>query len=87
MLVGFGLVALATLLVSLLESVGRASWALLSVLCAIAGEAYVRMQDIDPFPGVGLIVGASLAVLVALPAAIGMMSRPARTLATALWIS
>jgi hypothetical protein len=86
-LVGFGLVALATLLVSLLESVGRASWALLSVLCAIAGEAYVRMQDIDPFPGVGLIVGASLAVLVALPAAIGMMSRPARTLATALWIS
>jgi hypothetical protein len=86
-LVGFGLVALATMLVSLLESVGRGTWALAAVLCAIVGEELVRIQDFDPFPGAGLIVGASAAVLVALPAATAMMSRPARTLATSLWIS
>jgi hypothetical protein len=86
-LVGFGLTALATLMVSLLESVGRAFWALAAVLCAVAGELVVMVLDIDPVPGTGLLVGASLAVLVALPAAIALLSRPADTLATSLWIT
>jgi hypothetical protein len=85
-LVGFGFIGLATLLVSLLESVGRAPWALAAVVCAVAGEAVVSRWDGVSTTGLGLIVGSALAVLVALPIAIAVLSRPARTLATALWI-
>jgi hypothetical protein len=87
LLVGFGLVALATLLVSLLESVGRARWALIAVVCAVAAEELMRLQGEPPFPGAGLVVGAALAVLIALPAALALLSRPASTLATSLWIT
>jgi hypothetical protein len=86
MLFGFGLVALATLLVSLLEAMGRGRWGLTAVACAAAAEAAVRLAGSDPFPGTGLVVGGALAVVLVLPAVIGQLIRPARTLATALWI-
>ena len=86
MLAGFGLVGLATLLVSLLEAMGRGRWALTAVVCAAAAEALVRVAGSDPFPGAGLVVGGALAVLLVLPAAIGQLVSPARTLATAMWI-
>jgi hypothetical protein len=86
LLVGFGLVALATLLVSLLEAMGRGRWALVAVACAAAAEAAIRAAGSDPFPGTGLVVGGTLAVVLVLPAVIGQLIRPARTLATALWI-
>jgi hypothetical protein len=85
-LLGFGLLALATLLVSLLEAMGRGRWALTAVACAAAAEAAVRLAGSDPFPGTGLVVGGALAVVLVLPAVIGQLIRPARTLATALWI-
>jgi hypothetical protein len=85
-LIGFGLIALATLLVSLLESVGRARWALIAVGLAIAAEAAIGLCDWTPFAAAGLMVGGAVAVLVALPAAIALLSRPASTLATSLWI-
>ena len=86
-LAAFGLVALVTLIVSLLESVGRAGWAVLSVAAALAGELAVRMAGEQPFPAAGLIAGATLALAVALPGAVMLLGRPARTLATALWIA
>jgi hypothetical protein len=86
LLVGFGLVALATLLVGLLEGMGRARGALVAVACAVAAEAAIRVAGSDPFPGTGLVVGGSLAIVLVLPAVIGQLVRPARTLATALWI-
>jgi hypothetical protein len=86
LLVGFGLVALATLLVSLLEAMGRGPWALVAVACAAGAEAAIRVAGSDPFPGTGLVVGGTLAVILVLPAVIGQLIRPARTLATALWI-
>jgi hypothetical protein len=86
-LFGFGLTALATLIVSLLESVGRAFWALAAVIGAVAAEVAVMVLEVDPVRGSALIAGASLAVLVALPAAIALLSRPADTLATSLWIT
>jgi hypothetical protein len=86
-LAGFGLVALATLVVSLLESVGRSGWALLSVVAAIAAEVAVRQLDDAPFAAAGLIAGAGIALLVAVPAAVALLARPARTLATSLWIT
>jgi hypothetical protein len=86
LLVGFGLVALATLLVGLLEAMGRGRWALVAVAFAAAAEAAIRVAGSDPFPGTGLVVGGTLAVVLVLPAVIGQLIRPARTLATALWI-
>jgi hypothetical protein len=85
-LVGFGLLALATLLVGLLEVLGRGSWALLSVVGGVGAEAFVALQGPAPFPGAGLVAGSGLIVVLLLPAAIALISRPARTLATALWI-
>ena len=85
-LVGFGLLALATLLVSLMEVLGRGSWALLSVFGGLAAEALVALQGTAPFPGAGLVAGSGLVVVLLLPAAIALISHPARTLATALWI-
>ena len=85
-LVGFGLIALATLLVSLLEAVGRARWALVGVVLAIAAEVAIGLADWTPFSAAALTVGGAVAVLVALPAAMALLSRPARTLATSLWI-
>jgi hypothetical protein len=85
-LVGFALLALATLLISLLESMGRAWLALTVVACAAGSEGAVRLAGADPFPGTGLVVGGALAVILVLPAVVAMLSRPASTLATALWI-
>jgi len=86
-LVGFALVALATLLVGLLESVGRGAWALGALALGVAGEvAALRLTDLDSVAGGGLIVGASIAVIIALPIALVTLSRPAITLATALGI-
>jgi hypothetical protein len=85
-LVGFGLLALATLLVSLMEVLGRGSWALLSVFAGLAAEALVALEGTAPFPGAGLVAGSGLVVVLLLPAAIALVSHPARTLATALWI-
>jgi hypothetical protein len=82
---GFGLVALATMLVSLLESVGRALWPLVGLGAGIAGELIAQPQ-LESTPGGALIVGGSIAVLVLLPVVLAMLARPARTLATALWI-
>jgi hypothetical protein len=85
-LVGFGLFALAALLVSLLESMGRGGWALAAVAVAVIAEAVARVRGIDPFPGVGLVLGGGAAIVAVVPAVVALLSRPARTLATALWI-
>jgi len=86
-LTGFGLLALAMLLVSLLESAGQGRWTLVAVGYGVAVAELMRMDGTVPFPGAGLVVAAALAVLVSLPAAIALLSRPASTLATALWIT
>jgi hypothetical protein len=85
-LVGFGLLALATLLVSLLESMGRGRWAAIAVACGVAAEALVNLDGTAPFPGAGLVAGGGLAVVGLLPGAVALLSRPATTLATTLWI-
>jgi hypothetical protein len=87
LLLGFGLVAVATLLVSFLESVGRARAALGAVLAALAGLAADRLLgDGSTVAGEGLIVAALAACAVALPAALALLRRPATMLATTLWI-
>jgi hypothetical protein len=85
-LAGFALVALASTLVGLLETLGRGRWALLAVACGAAAEAAVRVGDVQPFPGVGLVVGGTVVTLLVLPLVVFLLRRPATTLATALWI-
>jgi hypothetical protein len=85
-LLGFALLALATMLVSLVESMGRGWWALFAVGCAVTAEVVIRQRGMDPFSGTGLVVGGMIAVVLVLPPVVALLSRPASTLATALWI-
>jgi hypothetical protein len=85
-LVGFGLVALATLLVSLLESVGRAAWALLALAVGLGVDSVLALAGGVGVPGGSLIAGASCAVGVAGPASIAVLRDPVTTLATRLGI-
>ncbi len=86
LLVGFGLLALATLLASLLEGLGRAHWAVAAVLAGVAAERLARLGA-PPFPGAPLTIGAAVTATVALGPVLALLARPARTLATALWIT
>jgi hypothetical protein len=85
-LAAFGAVSLATMLVSLLESIGHTAAGLLAVAGALAGEASVDALGLASVAGGGLLLGASVATFVALAVAALMLSRPASTLATVLWI-
>jgi hypothetical protein len=85
-MVGFALVALASMAVGLLESLGRGRWALVAVVCGASAEALVAIGDVHPFSGVGLVVGGGVIVGLALPVVAALLRRPASTLATALWI-
>jgi hypothetical protein len=85
-MVGFALVALASMAVGLLESLGRGRWALGAVACGACAEALVAIGDLQPFGGVGLVVGGGVTAVLALPAVAALLQRPASTLATALWI-
>jgi hypothetical protein len=85
-MVGFALVALASMVVGLLESLGRGRWALMAVACGASAEAFVAIADLHPFAGIGLVVGGGVAVVLALPAVAALLRHPASTLATALWI-
>jgi hypothetical protein len=87
LLVGFGLIALATLLISLLQSLGFPSWALFTLACALTAEVGMTYWDAAPFAGTALVTGAAVAVLVAIPPVISLFLRPGRVLATILWIS
>jgi hypothetical protein len=85
-MVGFALVALASLAVGLLESLGRGRWALVAVACGAAAEAVIAIGDVRPFGGIGLVAGGGVIALLALPVVVALLRRPASTLATALWI-
>jgi hypothetical protein len=87
LLAGFGLIALATLLINVLQSLGFPSWALFTLACALAAELATSTWDAAPFGGTALVTGAAVAVLVAVPPVIGLFLRPGRVLATILWIS
>jgi hypothetical protein len=82
-LAAFGLLAVAMLVVSVLESLGRAGVAVGALACAVALEAVAPQA----FPGAPLLAGAALAVAATAPAAIALLRRPGRTLATRLWIA
>jgi hypothetical protein len=86
-LAGFGLVALATMLVGLLEAIGWGSTAVLALAAGMTVEVLaLSLAPLEGISGAGLIAGASIVVVIALPVAVAALSRPALTLATALSI-
>jgi hypothetical protein len=85
-LAGYGVIALATLLAGLIDSLGRPSLAGAGVGAGVAAAVLVRAIG-PPSAGAGLLSGGTVAVLVLLPAALVLLARPARTLATTLWIA
>jgi hypothetical protein len=86
-LVGFGLVALGTLLVSMLEAIGHGSWVLLALAAAVPVEVVVSRWDGATAAGLGLIAGSAVVVAASLPVIAFVLSRPATTLATRLWVT
>jgi hypothetical protein len=85
--VGFGCLALATLFVSLLVSLGRLLWAVFAVSIAVLVEVSVELPSALALPGSGLIAGAVVAAILMLPPIVKLLLRPGRALATAVWIS
>jgi hypothetical protein len=86
--VGFGCVALVTLLVNVLESLAYARWALFAAVASIATELIMSNLVLThaPVPGTALIAGTLVGILVALPPLLRLLVRPGRVLATSLWI-
>ena len=85
-LVAFALVSLATLLIGVLEAVGRAWWALLAVGSGVTVELMADAWQLVAVDAGNLIAGAAAALLIALPAVIVLLARPGSTLATALYV-
>jgi hypothetical protein len=86
LMVAFGCLALATLLVSLLLSLGHAGRTVFAVAAAVATEAILQLSHSMTRPGDPLIAGACVSVLLVLPAILRLFMRPGRVLATAFWI-
>jgi hypothetical protein len=86
--VGFGCVALVTLLVNVLESLAYARWALFAAGASVATELTLSNVALvhAPVPGAALIAGTLVGILVALPPLLMLLMRPGRVLATSLWI-
>ena len=86
--VGFGCVALLTMLVSLLESLAYVRWALFATVAGLIIELSLSelLLAKGPVPGTALIAGSIVGIIVALPPLIRLLLRPGRVLATSLWI-
>jgi hypothetical protein len=86
--VGFGCVALVTMLVNLLESLAYVRWAFFAALVSVATELVLSKLVLasTAVPGTALIAGTLVGIVVALPALLRLLLRPGRVLATSLWI-
>ena len=85
--VGFGCIALLTMLINALESLAIVHWALIAALTSLAVElVVVDGLNYAPVPGSALIAGTAAGILVALPPLIRLLVRPGRVLATNRWI-
>ena len=86
-LVAFACAALVSLLVGLLESLGRRRAALIAALGALAVElAWPHQRALPHLARGALVAGASAGILLTIPPLLLLLSRSGRVLATALWI-
>ena len=82
-LAGFGLLALVTMLASLLESFGRSGRTIAAVVAGVAVEHLATGR----FAGEALVVGGGVAAAALLLMVAAQLRRPATLLATTLWIT
>jgi hypothetical protein len=82
----FGLAALFSMMLSLLESLSLYGAAVMAVVGALAAEIAWRTTVPGHFAGGALAVGGAVGVLLTLPPLVALLSRSGRVLATALWI-
>lgn len=86
-LLALALMALGTLLLSFLTSVGRTAWGLVAVALALGVELALAIGGpLGQEPADALLLGGAVLVAGCLPPAIASLSRPEATLATVLWI-
>ena len=85
-LFAFGCVALVSLLVGLLESLGRGRAALIACSAALATELSWPHLVGWHVAGGALAVGATVGILLTVPPLLVLLSRSGRVLATTLWI-
>jgi hypothetical protein len=85
---GFGCVALVTMLVNMLESLAYVRWAFLAAIVSVGTELITSEFILvhAPVPGLPLVAGTVMGILVALPPLVRLLLRPGRVLATSLWI-
>ena len=83
--VAFGVVALLSLQVGLLESLGHQRPALIAMAAALSVE-FAWPHFVAPVPGCALVAGAVTGFLVTLPPLMVLLARSGRVLATTLWI-
>jgi hypothetical protein len=85
-LVAFGCVALVSLLVGLLESLGRRGAALIAVGAALAVELAWPHLVPGHTAGAALAAGALVGIVLTIPPLVVLLCRSGRVLATTLWI-
>ncbi|HEU4703942.1 MAG TPA: hypothetical protein VFS37_15785 [Conexibacter sp.] len=84
--VAFGTATLASLCVSLHESLGYVGWAFVVSLASLAVELAIVRWLAAPPPGLALSVAGAVGTLLALAPLLRQLRSPGRMLATALWI-
>jgi hypothetical protein len=87
LLVGFCCVALASLVVSLLEAMGSLLWACGTALAAVATELGLILELDPQLAGAGLLAGSIVALTIGLPRVLAIFRRPASLVATNLWVA
>lgn len=84
--VAFGAATLASMFVSLHESLGYVAWAFLVALASLAVELAIGRWVAAPPPGLALSAAGAVGTLLALAPLVRQLRSPGRMLATALWI-
>jgi hypothetical protein len=84
--IAFGAVAVVSMLVALLESLGRQSAALLAMGAALGAEFVWPHLTHPSIAGGGLLAGTVIGIVLTVPPLITLLSRSGRLLATVLWI-
>jgi hypothetical protein len=82
----FGCVSVLTMFVSLFESLGYSRWAVLAAVTGVTAELVVTRCVGSSVAGAGLMAGGVAGTAVAFTPMLGILRRPGRILATALWI-
>jgi hypothetical protein len=86
-LTGFAIVALASVLVGILDACNETTWALAAVGLGCIGALAARSLPDATLPAGGtLMIGGAIAVVTATPPIVQMIRRPGRKLATTLFI-